>query len=339
MDTIRWGLLGAGRIVNRWICGLRNLADARLVAVASRTASTAETTAASLGIEAAPSYRALLERSDIDAVYVAVPHQAHLQLVLDALDAGKAVLVEKPAGISAAQWSQMTERAAARGVLLMEAVWTRFFPLLEDARALCDSAGVGELRAINSAFAYRSALSDKLPRSLDVWQAGGGLLDVGVYNLHLVDFFYGEPPQKLVGLASINDETESLGVDEQAVYIASYGSGRLASMASAVRTAMIDTAYLYGTLGRIEIPHFWKPTQLDWIRDGKRQTVERPVPQTPGVDQDEGYQYEIRHFQDCLRSGLIESPQMTWELSARVLSQCDELRRQWGLVYPFECDS
>ena len=127
-----------------------------------------------------------------------------------------------------------------------------------------------------------------------------------------------------------------LQVDEQGSYIAQYDQGELAVMTSAVRTSMPDTAYIYGTKGSIEIPSFWKPTRMHVMTDGRDEWIERPVSVDGDGNEDEGYQYEIRHVQECIRSGKTESPVMTWEKSRSVLAICDRLRSDWGLRYPFE---
>lgn len=127
-----------------------------------------------------------------------------------------------------------------------------------------------------------------------------------------------------------------LQVDEQAAYIAQYDGGELAVMISGVRTGMPDTACIYGTKGYIEVPHFYKPSEITVITEAARETISIPVPQSvPGVE-DEGFRYEIMHVNDCLRKGLKESPIVRHADTLRILQQCDSLRKDWNFVYPFE---
>ena len=125
-------------------------------------------------------------------------------------------------------------------------------------------------------------------------------------------------------------------MDEQNVIIGQYDNGALFTAASAIRTDMSDTAWIYGTKGYIRIPVFWKPECAEIVCDGGTRRIESPVPQKVSGITDEGYQYEIRHVQDCLNRGLAQSPLVTHEMTRDVLEMCDEIRRQWGLVYPFE---
>jgi predicted dehydrogenase len=335
-NKIRWGLMGAGGIVERWIKGARQFDDMEIVAVASRSQQTALETAKKYGILDAMTYEELAERDDIDVVYIPVPHTAHKQLAILAMEHGKSVLVEKPSAVNAGDLQQMIDCAKANNVFLMEAVWTRFFPLVKAIKGLFNEDGIGEVRAVNVAFSFRVPGNMLKGRLLNPDLAGGSLLDVGVYNLHFCDMMFDKSPVSLVGLATIDSDENHIQVDEQAMYVAKYDKGELSSMASGVRTHMKDTAYIYGTKGYIEIPVFWKPTVMRVTINGETKEYKEPIPLHNAEYADEGFQFEIAHVNECLRKGLNESPVMTWDKSLRVMKQCDELRKQWGLKYPFE---
>lgn len=331
---IRWGLMGAGAIIDRWILGAMQHDDMEIVAVGSRTLESARKIADKYKLKDALTYDELLARDDIDIVYVAVPHTSHKELTIKALKAGKNVLVEKPAGINAGEWDEMVSVAKETGLFLMEASWTKFFPIIPIIKSYIGDDGIGEVRAVSSDFAFRN--TDTSSRLLDPNRAGGGLLDVGVYNLNFQRIIYEKDPVVLTGVASIATDELKLNIDEQAAYIAQYDNGALGIMASAVRTDMIDTAYIYGTKGHMVIPHFWKPSSMELTIDGVTKTIDASVSQkVPGIE-DEGYQYEIAHVNECLRKGLKESPVMKWSDTAAILKQCDTLRQQWGLKYPME---
>ena len=260
MKTIRWGLLGAGQLLERWMKGFWQVEDAQIAAIASRTPERARQMAARFGIREALSYDEILRRDDIDVMYIPVPHPAHKELAIRAMEAGFPVLVEKPAAVSEAEWAEMEACARSHGVFLMEAMWTRFFPLTEQLLALIRAGEIGQLRHVEACFSYR--LPDEYRgRATDPAQAGGALLDVGVYGLHFVQFLYGKPPARLLSLASVDTDGLHLQVDEQNVIIGQYDDGALFTVTSAVRTEMPDTARIYGTKGRIELPCFWKPTE------------------------------------------------------------------------------
>lgn len=332
---IRWGLLGAGEIVNRWMKGAQQVEDMEIVAVASRSRERARRTAQKFHIPEVLSYEEMLSREDIDVVYIPVPHTAHRELAIRAMEAGKGVLVEKPAAINAGEFQEMIDCARKNHTFLMEAVWTKFFPLMQEITKQIGERGIGQVRVIQSNFSFRNEV-DSVSRLFDVNCAGGGLLDVGVYNLHFSRMILKKDPVSLVGKASVDTDEYHLQIDEQAAYIAQYDRGELAVMGSGVRTGMLDTAWIYGTKGYITVPHFWKPTQMLVTVGTETTNVERKVTQKIAGVEDEGYQYEIAHVDQCIREGMIESPVLKWADTMAVLKQCDSLRASWGIVYPQE---
>ena len=131
MAKTRWGLLGAGIILDRWMKGFQQVEDAEVAAIASRSPETARRMADRYGIKDALTYDEILKRDDIDVMYVPVPHMAHKELAMRAMEAGYHVLVEKPAAVCAADWEEMVACAKKHNVFLMEAVWTRCFPIIQ----------------------------------------------------------------------------------------------------------------------------------------------------------------------------------------------------------------
>ena len=335
MAKTRWGLLGAGIILDRWMKGFQQVEDAEVAAIASRTPETARRMADRYGIKDALTYDEILKRDDIDVMYIPVPHMAHKELAIRAMEAGYHVLVEKPAAVCAADWEEMVACAKEHNVFLMEAVWTRCFPIIQQVLDEIKAGTIGDVRAVQASFAFRVG-DDYEGRLTDPAQAGGALLDVGVYGLHFAGFIYGKMPEKVVSLASINTDHLHLMVDEQNVISGIYDNGALFTVASAVRTDMPDTAWIYGTEGSIRVPVFWKPESYEITKGGEVKQISSPIPQAVSGVQDEGYQFEIRHVQECLSRGLKESPLVTHAMTANVLKMCDEVRGQWGLVYPFE---
>ena len=334
-ERIRWGLMGSGRIIDRWIKGAKQVDDMDIVAVSSRKPESAKKMADKYDIPEVLTFDEMVNRDDIDIVYVPVPHVAHKELTIKALKAGKAVLVEKPAAVTAADFDEMAECAKENGTFLMEAVWTRFFPLAKRLDEVLKSGVIGDVRLFQSSFSFRSE-PDQVPRLYLPELAGGALLDTGVYNLHFAEMVLGKDPVDVTGFCAMDTDEYHLKVDEQGSYVAKYDNGELAVMTSAVRTSMPDTAYIYGTKGSITVPVFWKPSRMLVNAEGKEEWIEAPVDQKIDGIEDEGYQYEIRHVHECIRAGLIESPVMTWEKTRSVMKICDKLRSQWGLKYPFE---
>ena len=335
MKKTRWGLLGAGVLLERWMNGFMQVEDAEVAAIASRTPETARRMADRFGIKDALSYDEILKRDDIDVMYIPVPHPAHRELAVRAMEAGFPVLVEKPAAVNLSEWMQMEDCAKRNKVFLMEAVWTRCFPVMQQVLDEIRKGAIGDVRHVQATFAFR--VDDAYQgRLTDPKQAGGALLDVGIYGLHFVKFIFDRMPDRILSLASMDMDDLHLEVDEQNVIIGQYSSGALFTVTSAIRTEMPDTAWIYGSEGYIRMPDFWKCECAQIVRNGDTRQIESPVPQKVRGVIDEGYQFEIRHVQDCLRKGLTQSPLVTHAMTRDVLAMCDELRRQWGLVYPFE---
>ena len=331
MRKIRWGLLGSGVILDRWMKGALQVEDMEICAVSSRTRKSAEAMAEKWKIGTVLTYDELLEREDIDVVYVPVPHDAHKVLAIRALNAGKHVLVEKPAAVCAEDFREMAACAQRNGRFLMEACWTWFFPAIRFVQERIQAGAIGEVRALNCAFSFRvpDNYEGRLTRPEN---AGGGLLDVGVYDLHMAQIVFGRDPVSICGTASVDTDHLHLQVDEQAAFIAQYDRGELAVMSSGIRTDMLDTAFIYGTEGAITVPRFWSPDRVSIARGGETENYEFPIAQKVAGLSDEGYQYEIRHVNDCIRKGLTESPAVTFDRTISVLSQCDRLRSDWGLA-------
>lgn len=337
MKTIRWGIIGSGGIATLWLTGAKQVANTRLVAIASRNKKTAQALADRFGIEEVEeSYESMLSRDDIDVIYVATPHTMHCEQTLLALSYGKHVLCEKPMGINAKEEAQMFAMAKEKNLFLMEATWMRFFPMMQALRDEIASGSIGEVRSIRSTFSYRMDGVSKEHRALNPMLGGGGLLDVGVYCLHFCEALLGANPLEVHSMASINTDENQYGVDEQVNIIARYPGDILSFMACAVMTEMGENAVIFGTKGKIELPVFWKPTTYTLTNETGSRTVSMPVANPVDGFEDVGYQYEIIHVNQCLRDGIMESPEMTHQISTDIMMLCDDMRKQWELVYPQE---
>jgi predicted dehydrogenase len=190
---------------------------------------------------------------------------------------------------------------------------------------LISGGAVGAVRMLEAKFNFRGS-PDPQSRLLNPALAGGGLLDVGVYDVAFAQHVFGTVPDEIVSLPSIG----GTGVDEQAAMVFRYTDGALAVLSCAVRTSTPQTAAVYGTDGWIEIPHmFWQPDRIILHRGGEAEefTFNRLG---------NGYSFEARHAGECIRKGSRESGIIPHSLSADVMKTMDELRSQWNLKYPFE---
>ncbi len=323
---IRWGILGTGSIAHQFAVGLTSLADAELAAVGSRTQQAADQFGDEFNVSKRyASYDALATDSDVDAIYISTPHPFHKDNTLLCLQAGKAVLCEKPFAMNVREGEAMIAMAQTHGVFLMEAMWTRFLPALVTLRDLLAQNVIGEVRMLNADFGFRANIAPE-HRLLNPDLGGGALLDVGVYPVSLASMIFGQP-QRIVSLADLG----STGVDEQSAMLFGYGSGQLALLSSAIRTTTPHEALLSGTEGHIKLHSpWWRCSRLTLSVNGKADE------QLDLAYEGNGYNYEAEEVGRCLRAGLTESAIMPHAETLSILHTMDEIRAQWNLKYPSE---
>ncbi|MDQ3250366.1 MAG: Gfo/Idh/MocA family oxidoreductase, partial [Chloroflexota bacterium] len=241
------------------------------------------------------------------------------------LHGGKAVLCEKPLTINAAEAQEIIQAARRHKLFLMEAMWTRFTPIVQEAHRLIREGAIGPLRMISADFGYRTSFREE-SRTFDPALGGGALLDVGIYPLSLASMLLGTP-DRIAGLAELG----KTGVDEQSAFILGYAGGQLAVLATAVRTSTPHDAVIMGETGMIRIhPPFWIPQKMTLTVAGKpAQEIEMPYTAN-------GYNYEAAEVANCVRAGKLESDIMPLDESLSIMQTMDAIRAQWGLRYPME---
>jgi len=325
-NRILWGILGTGKIAHQFAAALRHLPGAELGAVGSRSSDSAQRFADEFGIPRRyGSYAELVNDPQIEVIYVATPHSCHAGNSRLALNAGKAVLCEKPFTINVAQARDVIGLARERKLFLMEAMWTRCFPLMDKLRWLLASGAIGEARQLTADFGFRAGHRDE-PRLFGPEFGGGALLDVGVYPVSMASLLFG-PPTRIVSAANLG----ATGVDEEAAMILTHRGGELAVLHTAIRLDTAQEAIITGTQGRMRIHSpWWRPVAMTVSRESKSdESFEFPV-------EGNGYEYEAQEVMDCLRSGKLESPLMPLNESLSIMETLDTLRGQWGLKYPME---
>jgi predicted dehydrogenase len=322
--TIRWGILGTGKIARKFAAALAGAKHADLAAVGSRSPASAEAFGRDFRISRQHgSYEALARDPEVDAIYIATPHVAHRDNALLCLEAGKAVLCEKPLALNAVQGREMAAAAQRRGVFLMEAMWSRFIPAVAKAKELVTAGVIGELRFLAADFGFRGS-PDPEGRALNPELGGGALLDVGIYPVMLAHWLFGKPAEIV---SSVHRGTT--GVDETNAMVFRYASGAMAVLASAVNAVTIHEAFLSGSKGEIRLhAPWWRATDLSVLDDMKTlQTLSLPH---------RTYAHEADHVRDCLLAGKTESDIMPLADSIAILETLDALRAAWGVRYPAE---
>ncbi len=356
---VRWGILGTGRIAHSFALGLKALHDAELVAVGSRNNETAASFASAFDIpHAYGSYAGLVAADNVDVVYIATPNVRHKEDCLLCIDAGKAVLCEKPFAMNAADGREIVMRARNAGVFFMEAMWMRFIPLVQKAREILLRGDIGAPRLLFADFGY-PVDRDPKNRFLDLGLGGGSLLDRGIYPLSLAWFLFGKPLD-IVGQATIGPT----GVDEQSVVLLKYKDGLQAVLTSTMNACATNRATIVGESGQIEmeapffkterliVTKFPRATPLSTkaaidqpshlrviLRWGKRlayRAAGRRAGQVihSSALKGNGFNYEAAEVGRCLRAGALESLTMKGSESIAIIEAMDALRSQWGIVYP-----
>ncbi len=323
MSYHRWGILGPGRIARKFAAALP-LAEGELWGVASRDVARGSSFGAEFGASRVyDSYEGLLADAHVDVVYIAAPHAFHEPLALLCLSAGKAVLCEKPMALSASQVSAMA--AEASSTFLMEAMWTRFLPMIDSVISLVRSGEIGSVQYVRGDFGY---FSPYVPthRLFDLSLGGGSLLDIGVYPLFLCLYLLGRPSSVVA-----SGRLAPSGADEYCHAVLSFEGGASGVITSELTCNTSCSFEICGSLGRIEIPTYWyKGHRYTLYRtSGESSLVEFP----PVVN---GFEYQIREVHRCLDAGLLESPHMPVSFSLMMSQVMDEIRGQVGVRYPGE---
>ncbi|MFI6760496.1 Gfo/Idh/MocA family protein [Micromonospora sp. NPDC050417] len=320
----RWGILATGHIAARFVEDLRLLPDAEVVAVGSRSVDAARLFADHHDIPRAyGSWAELAADDEVDVVYVATPHAAHFDATMTCLEAGRAVLCEKPFTLDLATSTTLIETARARDVFLMEAMWMRCNPTVLRVLDLIAEGAIGSVTAIQAAFGVSGPFPPE-HRMRAKSLGGGALLDLGVYPISLAHVVLGRPDH-VRSWAKISPE----GVDENTGIIFGYDSGAVASLSCGMVGETPLTGTITGTTGRIELSTpFFRPAGATVYRAGAEPEL------LPAELVGNGYQYEAAEVQRCLAAGLKESPLVPHAVTLDVMDLLDGIRTQIGVTYP-----
>jgi len=335
-SPLRWGILGAGAIAKRFCADVRPLSDHALAAVGSRDREKADAFGDQFEVaNRHGSYEALVSDPEVDVVYVATPHTFHREHALLALNAGKHVLCEKPFTINLGEAEEVVAAARAKGLFLMEGMWSRCFPIMAKAREVARSGAIGRPRLIEADFGFRGGKMgdggvlegvNAEGRLHNPDLGGGALMDVGVYPVSLAMMFFGAPDD-VAALATLG----STGVDENTGMLLHFPGGEMGVLHTSIQVSTVQKATVLGTDGRLEIHSpWWKPSVLTVYRNGQ-EPERHEMPYEGG-----GFQFEAMHVAECLRAGRTESEIVPLDDTLAVMRTLDTLRGRIGLKFPME---
>lgn len=320
---IRWGIVGPGRIAAKVMPDFAYVPNAVCVAAASRSLDRAQAFVDEFGLERAyGSYGELIAAPDIDALYIATPHPQHHKLAVAALQAGKAVLVEKTFTATVAGAEDIIATARACDVFAMEAMWTRFQPAIIAARSLIEDGAIGEVRQVQADLGVDRPY-DESDRLFDPAQGGGALLDLGVYVVSFAQYFLGEPDR-----IEVTGSLAPTGVDWEIGLLLGYADGRAATLLGSLRHHTPGAARIFGTKGWIEVPpRFHHPDRIVLHRKGA--DPEQIIRPPDGV----GYSHELAEVTQCLRAGRTESSVMPLSDTLAVQRILNEASERLGVFH------
>ena len=325
VPTLRWGIIGTG-IAGPFVRAMHLHTTQRAVAVAARNPEKTRTFAREHAIEVVyDDASALFADPSIDVVYISTPHPQHHRLALEAIAAGKHALIEKPIAMSAAEAHEITDAGERAGLLVMEAMWTRYLPQSDIIRQLLADGALGQVNAVDANFGF-SAPYDPEGRMWNKDLGGGALLDAGVYPISFASSVLGAPTS-----ITAKGTLTSTGVDATAGLLLEHSDGSVALVATSMVTSVPTTATIMGSLGRLDVVSpFFGPTGLE-VRTGslgQEQTVAWRDERFDVLH--DGMADEIVAFASYVAEGRTESPIHPHHEIVSVMNTIDEARRQIG---------
>ena len=330
-------ILGAGKIavaMAKTLAGLEKADDIskwgleerpQRYAVAARDYDRAKAFADTYGFEKAyGSYEEMLKDPEVELVYIATPHSHHAQHAKLCLEHGKHVLCEKAFTANTKQAEEILALAKDKGLLLTEAIWTRYMPSRRMISGLVNSGVIGRPYMLTANLGY--VISDKA-RLVDPALAGGALLDVGIYPINFARMVFGTDIKEIRSAAVLTDR----GVDAQNSITLIYEDGSMAVLHSSMLVRSDRKGIIMGDEGYLEVDNINNPHTIRTF-DLQDNLLEcHTVP-----DQITGYEYEVISSMKAIREGRPECEEMPHEETLAVMRLMDGLRAEWGVKYPFE---
>ena len=322
-EPINWGIIGPGKIAEKFAADLGLSERDQLLGVASRDRERAKLFAEK---HHAPkyygSYEELARDPDIQVAYIATPHSLHFEHTMMCLENGKAVVVEKPMGMNALQVERMIDEARARGLFLMEALWTRFIPSTDKLIDLLGNKVIGDILFAHADFGFKAG-RDPAERLYDKKLGGGSLLDIGIYPLYLSLLVLGMP-ENVKALARFT----RTGVDSYCSILLDHENGEKTFLESTIEADTPTEAFIYGEKGVIKMHHRFHHTRKITVHvDGQEEEAIK-------IDYEgNGYYHEIREVSSCLLEGKTESSKHPLNMSLDLSRLLDRVRKEIGLTY------
>jgi predicted dehydrogenase len=325
-SPVRWGILATGIIADQLAEALQESPTAVITAVGSRSQASADRFGDKWDIpNRHPTYEALAHDPDVDVIYIATPHSHHYDNMKLCLGAGKHVLCEKAFTLNAEQAAECIALAREKNLFLMEAMWMRFMPAIQQIRHWIEAGEIGDVRLVQANFSFHLPFDPK-HRLYNPDLGGGALLDLGIYPLSFTTFLLGMPDE-----IKSHTQLAATGVDGLDNLLLIYNDGPTASLMCSMEIDRPKEAFVMGTAGTIKVHEpFFYPTHVTMTKHGRE-------PETHHIPyQGNGYIHEVEEVHNCLRAGRLESDIISLDETLALMKIMDGLRAEWGFRYPQE---
>ena len=305
-----FAIMGAGVIAVKFCNAIKMLTDVQVIAVASSTANKGESFALANGIpNFYNSYSEMLDRTDIDAVYIATTHNFHHQNTLLCIEKNKPFICEKPLTLTKKDALDIYTKAKAKNLFSMEAMWSRFLPSINKIKGWIDSGKLGQIELVTFMIGFKAA-EDGESRIYSDKLAGGALYDIGVYPIEIITYLIQE---NLLEVKSVLRKAAISNVDRLDSLILKFDHCT-ASFNALVSANVNDSLCIYGTKGHVIM-------QSPLVADSCTFYGDNEVVESYTTRADNGFEYQIQEVMDCIRGGKLESDRMPHKATI----QCAEI--------------
>ncbi|MCP1102007.1 putative dehydrogenase [Aequitasia blattaphilus] len=322
---MRVGIMGAGGIAVKMANTLKEMTEASCYAIVSRSIEKAEEFKEAYGFQKAyGSYEEMVQDEKVDLIYIATPHSEHFENAKLCILNKKPVLCEKSFMVNKKQAEEIVALARQEKVFMAEAIWTRYMP----SRKLIDNAiGAGKIGEVISITANLGYDVQHKPRIMDPKLAGGALLDVGIYPLTFASMILGDAIEEIISTCTKADT----GIDAANAMILKYPEGKMAILHSSILEATEQYGIVHGTKGYLIAKNINNVDVIE-IYNPERELVEEIL----APEQISGYEYEVLAAKKAIEEGKTECEEAPLDQSVYMMAVMDEMRKQWGIKYPFE---
>ncbi|WP_221387974.1 Gfo/Idh/MocA family protein [Clostridium perfringens] len=322
MKKLKWGILGPGNIARDFAQAL-NRVNGEVYAVASRNKERAEKFARENNVKKAyGSYDEIIKDKDIDVVYIATPHSNHYEYIIKSLNNNKHVLCEKAITVNERELEEVLKIAREKNLVLEEAMTLFHMPLYEKVIKKINKEDLGKVNMVQVSFGSFKEY-DENNRFFNLDLAGGALLDIGTYALSFARYFLSSMPEEILSTV----KKAKTGVDEESGIILKTKEDEIATISLAFRSKMPKRGIVSCDNGFITIDNFPRANKatINYL-DGKVEVIECG-------EEEKALDYEVIFMEEKINENKESN---SIELTYDVTKIMSKVRKDWGIVYPFE---